>query len=259
MLTGAREGLVYSLSRWTDIPGSPTKWAWFLESLKKGYMQAIDPRTGLPGMWSLKPEDTLGLELWTKNPTVLLSTDLLKDYDARVHVTVTGWEEVEKGAPTMVRGATLLARMGRRYGWDRVRWRFSPIPSLSSREVLARYSYIAFNSDERMGPAYVSFLQGSSDWESRDMEQKHRLLYKMQTIHPLRLCADDPLWKSGLPMGVFQPGICSDRQGPKEACGCALAVDPFTIGEGCGMSCLYCYSQGEAAKRDTTKKRLPTL
>jgi sulfatase maturation enzyme AslB (radical SAM superfamily) len=47
---------------------------------------------------------------------------------------------------------------------------------------------------------------------------------------------------------------------PREGCGCALAVDPFTINETCTMGCSYCYAADKSLaskKRNTTKFSLP--
>ena len=71
LLSGVDEGVPYSLSRYTDVPNS--KWAWFQSCLESKKMVAFDPRkASAPGVWSLQPEDTLGLVFWTKNPMNLL-------------------------------------------------------------------------------------------------------------------------------------------------------------------------------------------
>src|SRR5580698_706440 len=98
--SGAQEGLPYSLSRWTDVPAA--KWGWFRAALAKGEMVAFDQRTGVPSTWSLRVKDTLGLVFWTKDPTNLVEDRAcLEGFRVQVHVTITGWHEVEKGAPDL--------------------------------------------------------------------------------------------------------------------------------------------------------------
>ncbi len=121
-LSGKAENMPYSLSRWTDVPAA--KWPWFEQQLNQQWMVALDPK-GIPSKWSLKPEDTLGLIWWTKDPTNLLANvDLLKPYRNKVHVTITGWEEVEKGAPTFLKARKLLKKTAEAFGPENVTWRF---------------------------------------------------------------------------------------------------------------------------------------
>ena len=113
--SGKAEGLPYSLSRWTDLPAA--KWPWFRAQLQQGWMAAFDPRTAVPSRWSLAPEDTLGLIFWSRKPiTLIKNADLLKPYPLVIHMTITGWEEVEIGAPGLDQSLDLMGRAVDKFG-----------------------------------------------------------------------------------------------------------------------------------------------
>lgn len=253
------------------------KWAWLKEQIAQGQMIGVDPRTAVPSRWSLKPEDTLGLVFWTKDPrNLLFDAPWLRDYRFKVHVTVTGWEEVEKGAPNLVQGATLLGMAVDRFGPENVTWRFSPVPMVP--DVLDRFSRIleiaAYWGVERV---FVSFLQQNDLMpETRSaMGRFDTLLGLAERARPRKvrvlLCNEDRLLAEspyplhpmlGLGSGICAPPEDFDLPGleksPSEGCGCALAVDAFTINESCTFGCQYCYAADKALlpkKTNTTPHR----
>ena len=273
MRSGREELIPYSLSRWTDVPAA--KWEWFKAQIAAGQMMAIDPRNAIPYIWSLKPEDTLGLVFWTKDPTnLLVDAPWLRDYRYKIHVTLTGWEEVEKGAPTLHEGGRLLAKTLEEHG-PHVTWRFSPVPLLDSDEVVRRFTEISQYGQG--SPVYLSFLQ-TNDLipETRDAYERIRLMRRLAEIAESRnirvmLCNEDRtlLGVEGLPTNL-SAGICAppedfalpDRSAsPSEGCGCILMADPFTINESCTMGCKYCYAadQALAPKKMNTSRSLPVL
>lgn len=259
-----KEGIPYSLSRWTDLPAA--KWAWFLRQLDQGWMMAFDPRTALPSKWSLKPQDTFGLIFWTRNPRSLIDhADRLLDYPMVVHVTLTGWHEVEHGAPGLEDGLELLAGAVDKFGPEKVVWRFSPVPT--TNDVLDRFDTLATRARELgVKQVYVSFLQENDLVpEQRCRKIRLELLRRMAVLEPdlnVLLCNDDQTLKvHDVPMPAnLRRGVCEDgkRFGPRplfEGCGCSLAVDPFTINESCSMGCEFCYAADKSlspAKRNTT-------
>jgi hypothetical protein len=276
MLRSARkEGLPFSLSRWTDVPGSDNKWAWFKEQLARGSMIAFDPRTAVPWEWSLKPEDTLGFTFWTKDPSNLLHDfQLLQPYKVKVHVTVTGWEEVEIGAPTLREGTNLLYRTAVAFGAENVTWRLSPIPALPKTEIADRLGRIASRvSRAGIDRVFVSFLQEndlmpearSADerWEVLDALAQRAAVFGIKVL----VCnIDQRLFAARTPHYNLSLGICAGPDEwagmpPTEACGCALQLDPFTINESCTMGCKYCYAADKtlAPKKHNTTKGLPVL
>lgn len=267
-LSGKDLGLIYSLSRWTDLPVS--KWDWFRHRLTLGWMYGIDPRDGVPAPWSLHPDDTLGLVFWTRNPANLIRYQhLLEPYKVKVHVTLTGWHEVERGVPDVHKGVALLDATIRAFGADSVVWRFSPVPTVG--DVVERYERIARVAvGLGLRSVYVAFLQDNDLMkEPRGPQSRALLLQEMAAAVPnleVVLCHEDDTLRlspgSGIGYGICESGKDFVLNAPREPCGCALAVDPFTINETCRASCSYCYAADRSLapkKRNTTKGALPVL
>jgi len=234
-------------------------------------MVAIDPRSGAPGVWSLKPEDTLGLVFWTKDPSLLIASQLRLDpYHVTVNVTATGWGEVEKGAPTLYESGELLLETAEAF--QHVYWRFSPIPALPKFTVLERFcTLLAYAHKAKLTEVFVSFLQPNDRIpEVRTPQERFELLNQMSGMAAqygieVKLCRDDRSfadWQGA----KFSAGICvpqSDFPGATrpEDCGCTLMVDPFTINESCQFGCQYCYAadQGLASKKNNSTRRLKVV
>lgn len=270
MRSGRTEKLPYSLSRWTDLPAA--KWPWFEAMLDQGWMVGIDPRTGVPGRWSLTPEDTFGLIFWTRNSRNLIANaERLKKYPLAVHFTLTGWHEVEKGAPNIADGLAMLRDTVQTFGAQNVTWRFSPVPMV--HDILDRFEALAIQAAKfGLEEVFVSFLQENDLLpETRSPRVRGEILRQLGArSHGLRvlLCNEDQtldVHGSNVARGICESGkrfTNSNYQvdGPKtEGCGCALAVDPFTINETCSMGCRYCYAADRSLspkKRNTSRLRV---
>jgi len=270
--SGQRERLPYSLSRYTDIPASLDKWQWWCNALHQGYMQGFDPRTATPSWWSLAPEDTLSLEFWTKNPERLIQTEeSLRPYSSlHVHVTLTGWAEVEHGAPCLEEGIALLRRTIATFGECAVSWRFSPVPLLEEGVVTERFAQILDGLMPHVPRVvYVGFLQEnlSTLKETRTVEERARLLWGLARLGRVAgckvlVCSDLATWTPllnphpNLTHGVCVPTTRYPFSVETEECGCALMADPFTMNESCQLACVFCYVV-TTRKHNTT--RLPLL
>lgn len=265
-LSGVTEGIPYSLSRYTDLPAS--KWRWFEACLASGKMVAFDPRTAAPGVWSLAPDDTLGLVFWTKNPTNLLrNRGLLDPYRVTVHMTATGWSEVERGAPTLDESGRLLITTAKAF--ERVYWRFSPIPKLPPSEVIDRFGrLLVYAAMAEVRQVFVSFLQPNDKIpEERSTKARFALLNRLAQEADMFgvqvvLCKDDRSFQ-GCSGGRFATDACvqpvdfgGEHRVHLENCGCVVMVDPFTINESCHFGCDYCYAGDKSLstkKRNTTR------
>lgn len=275
IINGKAESIPYSLSRWTDVCAA--KWAWFMAQMAQGYMIAFDPRTAVPGRWSLKPEETFGMVWWTKNPEPLIQERaMFAGHRLKIHVTCTGWEEVEKGAPTLEEGADLICRVAEVYGPENVTWRFSPVPLV--RDAASRFERIARKvGSSGVTRTYLSFLQTNDKIpETRTQEDRLQLLVEFAEIgaeHGVKvlLCNEDRLLSKvcGLPENLSS-GVCQAPEDfslagynvpPSEGCGCVLMADPFTINESCTLGCLYCYAADKtlSEKKRNTTKSLPMV
>ena len=268
--SGVAERIPYSLSRWTDVPSS--KWSWFEACLDSKKMVAFDPRTSAPGVWSLSPEDTLGLVFWTKNPTALLqSRDRLDPYDVTVHMTATGWAEVEKGTPSIEEAGRLLVRTARAF--KKTYWRFSPIPILPDAELLRRFQrLLGFAAIAGIKQTFVSFLQENDKIpETRTPESRFSILNMLADEADtfgveVVLCKDDRTFEGWggarfTTEACVQPADFGEGRVHLENCGCVLMVDPFTVNEACQFGCAYCYAsdKGLSVKRRNTTRHLSVV
>lgn len=248
ILSARQEKAVYSLSRWTDLPAG--KWDWFKTQLKQGWMFAIDQRTSVPARWSLHPDETLGLAFWTKNPHNLVKDRaLLRPYLTQIHVTVTGWEEVEKRAPRLVEAVELLKRSVGTFGPDVVTWRFSPIPAVPG--VVGRFERIVREAArEGLSKVLVSFLQENDRVpELRSTDEQLEILRQLTFVGEacgvsVQLCNEYRALVEGVK--GLSTGLCLSPAEfgleTSDGCGCAFTVDPFSINESCVYGCTFCYA-----------------
>jgi Domain of unknown function (DUF1848) len=281
--SGRAEGIPYSFSRWTDVPAA--KWPWFLKALRDGKVIAFDPRDAIPYEWSLKPEDTLGMVFWTKDPkNIVRARDLLAPFKIKVHVTITGWHEVEHGVPDMYEVTNYANMLAHQIGSENVVWRFSPVPLV--HDAVLRFRRIADllnaggwgqGEPKTTDRVYLSFLQPNDKIpETRERDERLAMMVEMAGIakdHGIRvmLCNEDrTLFKvAGLPdnltAGVCAPPEDFEQPGfarpPSEGCGCVLMADPFTINETCTLGCTYCYAADKtlAPKKRNTTRGLPVV
>lgn len=275
--SGLEKAYPYSLSRWTDVVGTPSKWDWLKEQLTAGYMLGFNPTTGVPVRWSLKPEETLGLIFWTRAPANLIKdAHLFREYKVKIHMTVTGWHEVERGAPSLEEGAQGLRQLVETFGPENVSWRFSPVPMVADvRERFAEILDIAANCS--LKSVYLSFLQPNDRMpETRKPGERLTLLGDLADMAgqlgvEVRLCNEDRLLASAPSVPNLCSGVCAPPQEfqlegrnvpDAEGCGCVLMVDPFSINEACAFGCQFCYTADKSSannKRNTTKPVLPVI
>lgn len=240
-------------------------------------MIGFDPKSGVPARWSLAPEHTLGLIFWTKDPSNLIRDySLIQGYNVKVHLTATGWEEVEKGAPSIQESARLIRQTAQVFGPQNLYWRFSPVPTVEA--VVERFDYLSDSAqDSGLTRVYLSFLQKNDLLpETRSLAQRLSILDRLAEIGEKKgirvlLCNEDQSLigvqdlHPSLGSGVCAPPEDFAQEGsevpPSEGCGCILMVDPFTVNEACTLGCRYCYSadQSLSPKKVNTTKRLQVI
>ncbi len=239
------------------------KWDWFMERQQEGWFWAFDGRTGIPSRWSLRPDSSLGLLWWTKNPLNLINHhSTVMPYRNHVNITLTGWHEVEKGVPPVEKTVELMKEAVKIFGSENVTWRFSPVPIVS--DVVDRFrSIVGALGATLPSSVMVSFLQKNDFMEDgRSNEKRLEILNSLRNASPIsvRLCAEDP-------MGGFEKAICAPSamfgfETDKEQCGCGVAVEPFGSQESCVYGCRYCYAADKTIsqkKTNTTKRSLDIL
>lgn len=206
---------------------------------------------------------------WTRDGQNLVrNAHLLESYKKRFHFTLTGWQEVERKAPDIKQGLRILADMVSAFGPEDIVWRFSPIPTLIG--VADRFKEIA-DGVQKLGvkTVYLSFLQDNDLMQDpRGTFGKQFTLTLLSEAAPemtLLLCNEDradlPHTKSNVRRGICEDGAWAGSAQRTEGCGCALAVDPFTVNESCVFGCRYCYAADKelAPKKRNTTKHLPLV
>ena len=278
VLSGRELNFPYSLSRWTDVPID--KWEWFKSVMAQREMLGFHPEQMVPYRWSLRADDTLGFIFWTKDPTNVIWANLPeKGYKVKLHVTVTGWEEEEPGAPNLQTAANNLSMAYHVLGADSVIWRFSPIPILPQADLISRFQLIlARTSESEVKRVYTSFLQANDLMpETRSEMDRLNLLVQMGEVAQqygvkVLLCNEDKLLAKHPDLHPnVSSGVCAPPEDfalPKrdkpssEGCGCVLMVDPFNINESCRVGCKYCYvtdREGSPHRSDSSREHLKIL
>ncbi len=258
LLRGIEHQVPYSISRWTDVPAG--KWPWFLDQLKQGWMLAVDQRTSVPARWSLDPKDTVGLIFWTKNPANLIRYHrVLAPYKLKIHVTLTGWEEVENRAPSLDEGIELLTKTIEAFGPHQVVWRFSPIPDVP--DVVSRFEKVVKRVPE-LNRVFVSFLQDNDRMgDRRTGVEKEVVLNNLRWVAndygiKVLMCNEQQGWGAS---GVCAPPSDFGLGSKADSCGCAFVVDPFSYNESCVYGCTYCYASDKSLSPRTRNTTLKVL
>lgn len=261
--TGTQTGFSYGFSRYTEVPGDPSRWSWFLERLKEGHFLGVHPVTGVPVLWSLRPEDTEELIFWTKNPVGLIeSAHLLREeFPLSIHVTVTGNDSsLERSVPSPERAAQLLEQIVSIYGSHFVTWRISPyVPGEGRIPLPDLFERMASTGVTRVAVSFYQEHPGGSKEGSRfslSLQEKVQFWEEISTLakkHRMLafLCKDDEI-VSPKSVGICTPTARNQRD---SGCGCSLSVDAFTATESCVYGCVYCY----AVDRNLAPKRRNTL
>jgi DNA repair photolyase len=215
------------------------------------------------------------LVFWTRAPQRLIEDQgLLESYRIQIHVTVTGWTEVEHGAPNLEEGIELLKAVCGAYGPARVVLRFSPVPVVP--DVVTRWErLVAAAAAIGIPHIYVAFLQPNDRMvDPRSPEEQFAVLTEIAQVAEtygvqVRLCQDGAALLIGRSASNLSLGVCVPVDGltvlgrpdpVPEGCGCVLMADPFTANESCVFNCSYCYAADQSLnpeKRNTTLKVLP--
>ncbi len=274
---------IISCSRRSDVP----RWHadWLAAALRCGTATYHGPG-GRARTAALCPEDVHSLVFWSKDYRhFLLDTaeltipSLLAPYNTYFHFTITGLggTPIEPGVPPPHEALGQMTEMARRWGPERINWRFDPVvvweEDGQSRSNLETFPRLA----EAAAAAGVTRCTFSfADWSYRkcgrraeqraipyvdppEAEKQHMagLLVEMAAAAGLELfsCAG-PAW-TGLP-GVG-PAACVDAallqslhsqhlpatagkdSGQRRACGCSPSVDIGTYAR-CPHDCVYCYA-----------------
>tara|TARA_B100000745_G_scaffold297290_1_gene244011 strand:- start:11309 stop:12037 length:729 start_codon:yes stop_codon:yes gene_type:complete len=233
-------------------------WRW----KDRGYVLSGHPgRSGLPALWSLKPEDVHSLVWWSKDYRYFMKDARraeLSQYRNFFNMTICGDRTTELGVPELAVQLQSMADLVAAYGPEKVQWRYSPIPYDWNR-----FTEIAkFVAGLGLTECYFSFLHSETPVpETRTEAERREILIRMAGIlQPLGMdllgCWDDDMFR----------GVCSNVKGatcldahrinriyglekynlthPKEpGCRCTKSID---IGNQkllpCPHNCTFCYA-----------------
>jgi hypothetical protein len=266
---------IISASRRSDIPAFHADW--FMERVRAGFVEVHNPFVG--GRFyrvSLRPEDVHSIVFWSKDYRPLLP--YLDELDARglplfFQFTITGLPQLyePRVPPTEVTCETLIY-LARRYGADKVNWRFDPLlfsAALQEDYYLQRFRELAAILEGHTQRCIFSFVHFYAKVQRRiirlagmgvfdpPLERKRALsvqLAENAAAHGMGLyscCSDELLQpnvqKSHCIDGELLAELFPERplttklQPSRETCGCSASRDIGAYNS-CDHACIYCYA-----------------
>ncbi len=123
----AQAPIIISASRSTDIPAFYSDW--FIQRLKKGYLQWTNPFNGVPVYVSFK--NTRLIVFWSKNPKpILKEIDWLNEnyQNFYFHYTINDYDKtIEEKVPLLESRIETFIELSEKIGKEKVIWRFDPL------------------------------------------------------------------------------------------------------------------------------------
>ncbi len=268
---------IISASRRTDIPAFYTHW--FLQRIKEGYVDCVNPYNGKPYRVSLHPEDVACIVFWSKDYRPLLpylpALDK-KGYRFYCHFTITGLPRLFEGrVPHPENAVKTFQRLAEQWGLQRILWRYDPIllSSLTPPEYhLQQFERLCASLAGYTKRCYFSFVHPYG--------KVRRNLARLEAHHPVELLSLSLKEKQELALKLAEIGgrygislyaCCQDFlvQGPiqkaecvsanlirklwpcslgevpqkpsREQCNCSASKDIGTY-DTCPHGCYYCYA-----------------
>ncbi len=117
---------IVTFSRRTD-PGPHMEW--FLARVRQGETWVPNPYNNRPYRVSLRPEDVLLLNFWTKAPSLVVPhLEALRDFSLAFFITQTGYPRwIEPGIPEVNVTSVAIRELHEILGPERIWWRYDPI------------------------------------------------------------------------------------------------------------------------------------
>lgn len=283
------------MSRRTDIPAFYSEW--FMNRMREGLAEYKNPFGGRVHRVSLKPDDVACIVFWSRDYRPLLPHigDLERKGFAFVfHFTITGLPGVlDRDGPPAGEAMRTFRELARRFGPERVFWRYDPIVFSDQTDKLyhvRRFRELASGLQGATHRCYFSFLDFYKK-VTRNLEKAHRKagircfdgsdeekrelaseLAKVASDHGIAMqaCCED-----GVVGGSIKKGHCVDapligdlfpgketteRAKPtRPGCGCYGSRDIGAY-DTCAHGCVYCYANAnKAAAQRNLERHDPTL
>jgi len=279
---------IISASRRTDIPAFYPEW--FMRRLNEGFAYVRQPYGGRIFRVSLKPDDMSCIVFWSKNFAPLIPHLERKESGTHhlfFHFTITGiTKDIEGGTPPLSEAVNDFLYLSKRYGPERLIWRFDPIcitNQLPFEYYEELFSTIAGELRGHCRTCYISFIQKYkkvlatfdkySDHTLAEIEPEIQKRYasglsQIAEKHGIRLhaCCNDHLLSETLYKGscinsqslslVFSDQSIESAPAPtRKQCACTKSLDIGAY-DTCPHGCLYCYAN---ANREKAQKSFPNM
>lgn len=270
--------MLLSASRRTDIPAFFTPW--LLRRLREGFALVRNPfNAAQVSRLSLAPADLDGIVFWSKNPAPLFPhLPGLAAIPWYLHYTITGYGPgPEPGVPSArCQAAPLMAAIARKYGRERVIWRYDPVflsPRFTPAWHLANFADLCRRLAPHCAGVSLSFMvfyaktrrnMARLSPQPVDAGARLRLLTALAALAadcglPVFICGED----AGQNVPGASPGRCMDGgrlaaiagrplparkrdPGQRSCCGCSPSRDLGAY-HSCRHGCLYCYATASQA------------
>lgn len=266
---------VLSVSRRTDIPAFYAEW--FANRLKAGHVFVRQPYTGKMQQVSLTPRDLSAVVFWSKNYAPLLhwlETIEQSTKNLFFHVTITANRELELNVPDhreVIRDYLYLAR---RYGPERLVWRYDPVCITDKLSFAAHEERFAQCAELLKGSAercIISFVQPykralSNTRKYTDhtlvdvpteikQEYAERLAARAEQYGiSLFACCNDHLLSENIKKAscidgarlsaLFKVTVDARLAATRKECACTRSVDIGAY-DTCAHGCVYCYANSD--------------
>lgn len=280
-------GHLLSISRRTDVAALHSRW--FRARVRAGFSHVVHPYTGRVTRVSWRPEDVVGLQLWTRWPGPLLD-DLgpLREAGHRIAVQFTinpYGAPLESHNPPRLRALAAAERVVRELGEGALLWRYDPIlldsewnearhvrefgalaAALRGLTRRCTFSFVDFYGKTSRNLARLERARGE-EFARPDVDRQRALARELAGVAAdagmsLVSCCDDALVGEGVgrsrcvdPAVFRELGADVDHLSAaptRPDCGCVKSVDVGSYST-CSLGCAYCHA---VTKRSTALRRL---
>ena len=284
---------VLSVSRRTDIPAFYMPW--FMEQVTRGVIDVVNPFNRRIRQVNLSPQQVHTLVFWSKDFGPFLAERCGEQLQAMgyrlfFNFTINSRSPLlEPAVPDLDRRLEQIEQLCRRFGPDRVQWRFDPIchfttPAGDIQNNLADFETIATAAGQcGIGTCITSFMDHYRKIERRThnnlsfcdppMNEKVGILLNMQATlsrwgTQLRLCCEKEVLAALPPASAIGPAACisgerimavhggrvsvgrDSGQRRSSGCGCSVSIDVGSYHlHPCHHNCLYCYANPACDQR----------
>lgn len=252
---------IISLSRRTDIPFYFSEW--FVEILRKGFLDIKLPFNKKALRVNLKKSEILGFVFWSKNFKPLLKhLEEIEEYSNNFHFHFTINQHPENIEPLNFNLKELVSTfefLSKRYGINSISWRFDPVLPSSVypfEEQIKNFKKIGSALKGMTEKCITSFMfpykkvKKSLSFVEDPLEKREEILKylrdeALKLNMKIYLCCSFPLIEG------IEPSKCIDslsffkiegKKSPtRRGCNCDYSID---LGKyrTCKSKCLYCYA-----------------